>query len=252
MNKKTKITGAVLLSLSALLMAGTASAATAFTDPTTAVWGWDRGDTETSYAEWSVIADNAFDPSAPTGAFDADSSPEIGNNGFVLTDLVANNTGAFVTGTGLGGNVYSFSDTPDWTLDVETDYTLGAGTVDVYLQLKVLGTLLDFTSVTLDGLGYTTADVVYSGAAGGAFGGAEEEYLISWIGVEASSLYSLSWLALGSSMSLDEVSVDIGNYAATPIILPPSAVPVPAALFMFGPALLGFMGLRRKVANTVA
>lgn len=29
-------------------------------------------------------------------------------------------------------------------------------------------------------------------------------------------------------------------------ILPPSAVPIPAAAFMFAPALLGFLGLRRK------
>jgi hypothetical protein len=31
-----------------------------------------------------------------------------------------------------------------------------------------------------------------------------------------------------------------------------SAVPVPAALFLFAPALLGFLGLRRKVSGTVA
>lgn len=30
------------------------------------------------------------------------------------------------------------------------------------------------------------------------------------------------------------------------VIAPPNAVPVPAALFMFAPALLGFLGLRRK------
>ena len=32
----------------------------------------------------------------------------------------------------------------------------------------------------------------------------------------------------------------------------PSAVPVPAAAFLFAPALLGFMALRRKAKNTVA
>ncbi len=31
-----------------------------------------------------------------------------------------------------------------------------------------------------------------------------------------------------------------------------SAVPIPAAAFMFAPALLGFMGLRRKAKNSVA
>jgi len=32
----------------------------------------------------------------------------------------------------------------------------------------------------------------------------------------------------------------------------PSAVPIPAAAFLFTPALLGFMGLRRKAKNSVA
>lgn len=245
---KMKTTGALLLSLSALLMANSASAAVAFTDPLTASWGWERGDAETSTAWWSVIADDAG-----TTAFDIDSSPDITDSGFGYSELVANNSGAFVTGGGLGGNVYSFSDTPDWSLDVGTDYTLGAGTVDVYLQLKVLGTLLDFNTVELGGFGYTTADTVYSGSAGGPFGGAEEEYIFSWIGIDAADAYSLAWLALGSSMSLDEISIDIGNFAAATVIIdPPSEVPVPAALFMFGPALLGFMGLRRKTKNTVA
>lgn len=34
--------------------------------------------------------------------------------------------------------------------------------------------------------------------------------------------------------------------------LNPSAVPIPAAAFMFAPALLGFMGLRRRAKNKVA
>jgi len=33
---------------------------------------------------------------------------------------------------------------------------------------------------------------------------------------------------------------------------PPSAVPIPAAAFMFAPAVLGFLGLRRKAKNSVA
>jgi len=35
-------------------------------------------------------------------------------------------------------------------------------------------------------------------------------------------------------------------------IAPPAVVPVPAAAFLFAPALLGFMGLRRKAKNSVA
>jgi len=35
-------------------------------------------------------------------------------------------------------------------------------------------------------------------------------------------------------------------------IAPPPEVPIPAAAFMFAPALLGFLGLRRRAKNTVA
>tara|TARA_R110001583_G_scaffold7136_6_gene35499 strand:- start:5628 stop:6470 length:843 start_codon:yes stop_codon:yes gene_type:complete len=36
------------------------------------------------------------------------------------------------------------------------------------------------------------------------------------------------------------------------VIVPPNAVPIPAAAFMFAPALLGFMGLRRKAKKLAA
>ena len=47
-----------------------------------------------------------------------------------------------------------------------------------------------------------------------------------------------------TAASFTEAFVDIK--VAEIIIQPPSAVPVPAAVFMFAPALLGFLGLRRK------
>jgi len=251
MNKKTKLTGAVLLSLSALMMANTASAAgaVAFQDPSTAAWGgWAIGDAETSHGYWDGIADDAG-----TTAFDIDSSPDNGDFNNAYTELVAHNPGAFVTGGGLGGNVYSFSDTPDWTLDIGTDYTFAdAGTVTVALQLKVLGTLLDFDTVNLGGVSYDSAETLFAGAAGGPFGGAAGEFLFVWEDVVASTAYTLNWMALGSSMSLDEVQFDIGGFAANSVTPPPAVIPIPAAAFMFAPALLGFMGLRRKVKNSAA
>lgn len=42
------------------------------------------------------------------------------------------------------------------------------------------------------------------------------------------------------------ITVGVGPVVTPPM---PSAVPVPAALFMFAPALLGFLGLRRRKAN---
>ena len=41
------------------------------------------------------------------------------------------------------------------------------------------------------------------------------------------------------------------TWTESQLSLAPSAVPIPAAAFMFAPALLGFMGLRRKTAKVV-
>ena len=65
--------------------------------------------------------------------------------------------------------------------------------------------------------------------------------------VASSALTSLSFLFETNSGTgtwfIDDVSVGLSDV---------SQVPVPAALFMFAPALLGFMGLRRKAKNSVA
>ena len=52
----------------------------------------------------------------------------------------------------------------------------------------------------------------------------------------------LQFAAVGTDDSLG------GNLDAVSV----SAVPLPAAAFLFAPALLGFMGLRRKAKNTIA
>ena len=52
-------------------------------------------------------------------------------------------------------------------------------------------------------------------------------------------------LATGVSYTLSIIASGTGSLSATTAI---SAVPVPAALFLFAPALLGLMGLRRKTA----
>jgi hypothetical protein len=54
-------------------------------------------------------------------------------------------------------------------------------------------------------------------------------------------------LASGVSYTLSIIASGAGSLSATTAI---SAVPVPAALFLFAPALLGFLGMRRKTAVT--
>jgi len=75
------------------------------------------------------------------------------------------------------------------------------------------------------------------------FAGANPEITL---GIEFSNILALSF-TYGSNavgFGLDEFYID----EAAPS---PSAVPIPAAAFLFGPALLGFMGFRRK-ANASA
>lgn len=225
-----KQTGVLLLSLLILGVVNTASGAVAFQDPATASWGgWDRGDDGTSHGHWSVITDDLGGT-----AFDSDSLPDFGNFNNKAAMLFAHNDGAFVTGGGLGGNVYSFTDTPSFSLYVVPDYKLPSSPVTFALQVKVLGTLVDFNSVNLNGVAWDTSETLFTGDAGGPWGGADEEYLFVWHNVAASEAYAVDFMALGPHMSLDEVAFDV------------AVVPLPPAVFMFGTALLGLIGLRRK------
>ncbi len=63
------------------------------------------------------------------------------------------------------------------------------------------------------------------------------QYLVTGTGTD-----TLQFSAVGESDSLG------GNLDSVSV----SAVPLPAAAFLFAPALLGFMGLRRKAKNTIA
>ena len=71
---------------------------------------------------------------------------------------------------------------------------------------------------------------------------------------------SVSWVD-ASNWNAGQIASGINNVALgktyqgwfeTVYVRDVSAVPVPAALFMFTPALLGFMGFRRKAKNLVA
>ena len=227
----TTTQSASMLFAVALLASNAVTANSSFQDSSTASWGgWAHGDANTSFVHWDHIG-------GPDVLDLVDDTPDAGNFGTSFAQLAPNNAGAFVTGSGAGGNIYSFSDTPDFTVDIDTSYAAPASLVNVALQLKILGTDLDAGTVTLDGMAWDVTETLFSGQAGGPFGGAELEYLFVWNNVTADTAYQFDFLAQGSSMSLDEVSVDIGV----------SAVPVPAAVWMFMTALSGLAVSRRKV-----
>ncbi len=77
----------------------------------------------------------------------------------------------------------------------------------------------------------------------GTFGGVSNN-VFDFFGVEGTGGDLIGKITLeGNFFAIQDIQFDLGST---------SAVPVPAALFMFAPALLGFMGLRRKAKNTVA
>lgn len=85
----------------------------------------------------------------------------------------------------------------------------------------------------LNGVSFSGTQVVLNGAAGGL--------------TLFENINSLTIQNLNNNQILDGYDLAFHAVAAPSI----SEVPIPAAAFLFAPALLGFMGLRRKVKNTV-
>ncbi len=229
-----------LILLSSVALAGglngiVHAASTAFEDPAGAAWGgWNRGDTGTVYAHWEE-----FDACVNAGGFCTplpDDVPDAGASGFDSATVITNNPGAFITGNGLGGNIYSFSDTPDFDVIIDPDSNHVSGPVTAALQVAVVGTDLDFSSILLNGQAFNSVTTLATGMAGGPFGGAVNEYLFLWSMLGSEAAYAFDLTALGSSMSLDALSVDIG----------PAPVPIPAAVWLLGSGLLGLVTISRR------
>lgn len=213
-----------------------------FQDPSSASWGnWSRGDANTVYAEW-----NAF--SSEYSGLMLDLTPDVGSSGGSIYAL-KENAGSFITST---NNIYSFLNVTDYNLSVapESGSTI-TGPVTVALQLNVLGKNLDIGSVRMlldDGSGGSNPLAFDSSellrletveSTSDENGGSEWEYLFLWFLDGEQSSYELAFNASGTSMSLDALSIDIGPSAI-------AAVPLPAAIWLFGSALFGFLGFTRK------
>ncbi|MEM7252597.1 MAG: VPLPA-CTERM sorting domain-containing protein [Pseudomonadota bacterium] len=215
-----------------LCVAGAHAASNSFQDPATAAWGgWTRGDAGTVYTHWEE-----FDSCTPSGPFceaDPDSVPDAGNLGATTAIVIPNNPGAIVTGNGTGGNIYSFGDTPDFDIVIQPS-TTPTQPVRVALQVAVLGTDVDDSSVLLNGQAFDQKIVLESFMGGPPFGGVDNEYLYLWLAAPAAAAYSFDLIAQSSSLSLDALSVDL------------APVPLPAAAWLFGSAILGVLAIRRR------
>jgi len=94
--------------------------------------------------------------------------------------------------------------------------------------IEFLGSAFDVTSVTLSGTNIMETAFISDGGAT----------------IESWSLMPSMLLGVGDYTITALISSTTGGVLSANV----SAVPVPAALFLFAPVLLGFLGLRRKAA----
>lgn len=226
---KSKFTGCIL-GLGLLLASGqSAHAVQAVWDNTFTPSGWTRGGTVgTHYAEWNIFNDDI-----PGGAIQ-DSSPEVSLFGGGTYQVAETTGAAFLTS---GGNIYSPVAPTAFNF---TGGSLGAGTTDVYLRVGSLGnfdTTLNqsFTNFTLNGVAGTYTQLFNTALGPGQ--GNEVEALVSWLGLSHSGSLSLAFNAVGSSVSLDQLSLDVG---------PVAPVPLPAAAYFMATGLVGLWTMARR------
>lgn len=202
-----------------------------FDAPHEADWGgWTRGDAGTLYAEWDTFLDDSY-PGTRTAAADVGSAGTSDAN-------VAWNAGTFKAGS---GNLYSYSVIEQFAANLAG--SVSAGPLRAVLQFETIGTLADYASILLNGIAPTfTSQTFYDPSYPSSFGNVPlEQYLAYWDLPEATASYQFTFSSAESSMSLSQISIDIG-----PNTGPISAVPLPAAVWMFGAGLMAVLGVNRK------
>jgi len=116
------------------------------------------------------------------------------------------------------------------------------------------GATIDFSDtnilLTFSGNGLVRPDRDFSGfVISDAYDGIDKFLDVTINAATNVTGFSLSMI----TVLTDSITVDLRGFTFTDgsilslDINPPSAVPIPAALFMFAPALLGFLGFRRKM-----
>lgn len=225
MNNRTSLFTGGLLGLGLLLAAG---------QPAHAVQAvWDGAYTQVGphYAEW-----NAFNDNIPGGNIQ-DNTPDVSHIGGGTYQLNETTGSAFITS---GGNIYSPSSPTAFTL---TAGNLGSGTSNVFLRVATVGafdTTLNqsLTGFTLNGVSGAYSQLFNETITGG-FGGNEVEGLVSWLGVTHTGSLNIAFHAIGSSVSLDQLSLDV------------APVPLPAAVYLMGSGLAGIAAMARRRQRAV-
>lgn len=199
-------------------------------DPGASAWGgWSRGALGTIWAEWDQFT---ISPN-PQG-------PGVGSSGTSSATL-GWNPGTFVAGS---GNLYNFGGVEIFTVNLDGAAGPASGPVMVALQTETWGTPLGFDSlgaalptVTLNGVQWDTKTITHQDPAfASVFGEVLLEHLLfTWILDAPAASYSFV-LQGGPHLSLTQLAVDVG----------PAPVPLPAAAWLLGSALVGVAGIARR------
>ena len=234
LKNKSLLAGALLAS--AFYGSQAFAAAAHFEDPATASWGgWNRGDAGTLYTLYETWVS---DPGSPNDLFN-DFIPDA-TNGTTFNHHITYAASSFAIAN---DRIYTPTEQASFlTYSVGFGNINPGGPVTVALQLRKLAEDWDLSSIKLDVSGgdenYVNADSVtelFSEPTGG-LGGTTTELLFLWTLAGDIGTYAFTYSSLSSSLSFDTFSLDVG----------PSAVPVPAAVWMFGSALIGLIGVGRQ------
>lgn len=246
MARTTKRRVAAACALGYVLSAQAAFGASTFELPGDAFWGgWDRGDPGTLFAEWRQF--DAFDPDSFEAEIDL--SPDGGSFNTDTTAVIPASGGGFITGTGEGGNIYSINGVQDF--DVVLTPTVAPPTpLNVALQVKTIGETLDPQSVLLSGSAWDERRTIETTDLGeGPFGGTLLTEVYVWYGVTINTAFAFDLTAAGTSLSLDELAVDVGPAGEEPPPPPAPAatenVPLPAPALAVTVGLVAATGARR-------
>ncbi|MEM7754091.1 MAG: hypothetical protein AAF297_00480 [Planctomycetota bacterium] len=226
--------------LAALLSALTAAHAAhaAFVLPT--AFGWDRGDSGSAHFQWDSFEDPSGGNFPDGGQFPTD----LPNN-WATPDVVELSGASFITS---GGNIYSFSvatsfevTLPNYGLEGEDRLYAGseeAMSTSVLVQIRTLGSEVDTTSPRIGNFAPSERIELEREILGGEFGGVQVDTLFRFDLPGNLDVYTLTFNAAASSMSLDRLSIDtfvtasdfVPNAASLLSIGATSAVPAPAGL----------------------
>lgn len=210
------------------------------------LFSWDVGDPGSSFSGWDNFSLGGGDPNQVPSTYTPDVTGQFGTPSL----LQLNSGGSFLTS---GGNLYSFAAAQDFTATVNSGGSSGAAGdsfTRIVAQFQSLGTELDYESILLSsetGSAGTIAPnlLVETGRTDlGGFGGTEVRHLAVWDLASAQDAFRLDFNAAGSSMSLDQFSLNT-RVQSTPFGSV-TAVPEPAGWAGLAAAGIGFAAWRAR------